>query len=656
VYRPRLAPIILTAILMLLVPRSTGGSVEASGSPAWGPAGVVRGPAGAPTILGTAFTYQGQLKLNGTPVNAACDFRFTAFDAPSGGSQVGAVQTVTNVPVADGLFTAYPVDFGAVAYTNSLWVQVAAACPTGGGFTTFPLQQLTPAPAAVFAESAGTAQSSTGFSGSLAGDVTGTQGATVVASVGGQAAANVASASTLANGATSANTPSTLVARDASGQFAAGTVTTGAVASAAGTALELRPNGERGLRLEPTTGCGAAACAPNVVGGYSGNSVDAGAYGAVIGGGGNSAVSFLDGPNRVTGAYGAVVGGTHNTAGAYGIVLNGQSNSATGSKSIVGGDQSTASGDSAVAFGSGSTASADRAIALVSAAASGVGAIAAGSGAQATNDDSLALGPTSLSQGIASIAIGPSLASGSFSTAIGLQAHATGQFSQAFGFRADTAGHSGAVVISDGSQPFSATCTPTPSTPQSACAQADNEVRVRGAGGIRLRTSVQASDVAGANSNTGCDLPAGSGTWSCSSSRELKTDFSAIDPRAILESLVSLPIQSWRFKAEDPALRHVGPVAEDFAAAFPLGQSDKQITMSDEQGVALAAIQALYQIVREQTAAWTQRDADKDVTIAAQAARISDLEQQVETLKAEQSTYQQSVEARLAALEQRDGR
>jgi hypothetical protein len=567
------------------------------------------------------------------------------------------VQTVTNVPVADGLFTAYPVDFGANAYTNSLWVQVAAACPTGGGFTTFPLQQLTPAPAAVFAESAGTAQSSTGFSGSLAGDVTGTQGATVVASVGGQTAANVASASTLANGATSANTPSTLVARDASGQFAAGTVTTGTVASAAGTALELQPNGERGLRLEPTTGCGAAACAPNVVGGYSGNSVDAGAYGAVIGGGGsNSSISFFDGANRVTGAYGAVVGGTRNTAGAYGIVLNGQFNSAAGSKSIAGGEQSTASGDSAVAFGSGSTASADRAIALVSATASGVGAIAAGSGAQATNDDSLALGPSSISQGLASVAIGPSSASGNFSTAIGLQAHATGQFSQAFGFRADTANHAGAVVISDGSQPFSVTCTPTPSSAQSACAQADNEVRIRGAGGIRLRTSIQASDVAGANSNTGCDLSAGSGTWSCSSSRELKTDFSAIDPRAILESLVSLPIQSWRFKAEDPALRHVGPVAEDFAAAFPLGQSDKQITMSDEQGVALAAIQALYQIVREQAAAWAQRDADKDVTIAAQAARISDLEQQVETLKAEQSTYQQSVEVRLAALEQREGR
>lgn len=75
------------------------------------------------------------------------------------------------------------------------------------------------------AATATTAASSGSFSGALAGDVTGTQGATVVATVGGQTAANVASATVLANAATNLNTASTIVRRDASGNFTAGTIT-----------------------------------------------------------------------------------------------------------------------------------------------------------------------------------------------------------------------------------------------------------------------------------------------------------------------------------------------------------------------------------------------------------------------------------------------
>ena len=71
----------------------------------------------------------------------------------------------------------------------------------------------------------GAAPSATNFSGSLAGDVTGGQAATVVSQVGGVSAANVASGANAANAATSVNTPSTIVQRDASGNFAAGTVT-----------------------------------------------------------------------------------------------------------------------------------------------------------------------------------------------------------------------------------------------------------------------------------------------------------------------------------------------------------------------------------------------------------------------------------------------
>jgi hypothetical protein len=64
-----------------------------------------------------------------------------------------------------------------------------------------------------------------GFSGSLAGDVTGTQAATAVSLVGGSSATNVHSAELLANAATNLNTASTIVKRDGSGNFSAGTVT-----------------------------------------------------------------------------------------------------------------------------------------------------------------------------------------------------------------------------------------------------------------------------------------------------------------------------------------------------------------------------------------------------------------------------------------------
>jgi hypothetical protein len=72
---------------------------------------------------------------------------------------------------------------------------------------------------------ASTATSAASFTGSLVGDVSGTQGATVVANVGGLTAANVAAGAGLANAATNVNTVSTIVKRDGSGNFAAGTVT-----------------------------------------------------------------------------------------------------------------------------------------------------------------------------------------------------------------------------------------------------------------------------------------------------------------------------------------------------------------------------------------------------------------------------------------------
>lgn len=84
-----------------------------------------------------------------------------------------------------------------------------------------------------------------------------------------------------------------------------------------------------------------------------------------------------------------------------------------------------------------------------------------------------------------------------------------------------------------------------------------------------------------------------------SSDRNLKKDFSEIDPEAVLEKVVNLPITTWRFKREDDSVEHIGPVAQDFAETFGYGVDEKHITATDADGVALAAIQGLYALVED---------------------------------------------------------
>jgi len=82
------------------------------------------------------------------------------------------------------------------------------------------------------------------------------------------------------------------------------------------------------------------------------------------------------------------------------------------------------------------------------------------------------------------------------------------------------------------------------------------------------------------------------------SDRNIKTDFTTVNPENILSKLAALPIQSWRFTNETAGVRHVGPMAQDFKSAFGLGD-DKFIPFVDEEGVALAAIQGLNQKLDE---------------------------------------------------------
>src|SRR5439155_11470477 len=88
-------------------------------------------------------------------------------------------------------------------------------------------------------------------------------------------------------------------------------------------------------------------------------------------------------------------------------------------------------------------------------------------------------------------------------------------------------------------------------------------------------------------------------TWNNASSREIKRDFLPVDPRVVLEKLSRLPIESWIYDDDGDSARHLGPVAEDFKATFDLGNDGKSIATVDADGVALVAVQGLYQIVQE---------------------------------------------------------
>jgi hypothetical protein len=87
----------------------------------------------------------------------------------------------------------------------------------------------------------------------------------------------------------------------------------------------------------------------------------------------------------------------------------------------------------------------------------------------------------------------------------------------------------------------------------------------------------------------------------CISDRNLKRDIEPVDVRVVLESVARMPVATWSYRS-DPAVRHLGPMAQDFYGAFQLGSTDRAYDPIDAHGVAFAAIQGLYEQIKEQGA------------------------------------------------------
>lgn len=317
-----------------------------------------------------------------------------------------------------------------------------------------------------------------------------------------------------------------------------------------GQPLTLGIGGGNGLRVIPAT----VANTPNIVGGSSANFIASAVRGGTIAGGGvpggDTDPDFSDeGPNRVVGHYGAVGGGMNNIGGSL-IALPKDTAFPT-----VGGGAQNVAGAYAATVGGGQYNQVNASFGTI---AGGVLNLAYG------EEASIGGGNFNTASGRGSTVPGGNnnTASGAYSFAAGRGAKATHERSFVWG--ADSVG----TTNSNGVGSFVAYAP----------------------GGVFF--------FAGPAGAGGCSLTVPSSGWACSSDRALKTNIRPLDALDVLKRVVSLSVTSWSFKGAEPFI-HIGPMAQDFKAAFGLGGDDKTISPMDSAGVALAAIQGLNQKLEE---------------------------------------------------------
>ncbi len=412
-----------------------------------------------------------------------------------------------------------------------------------------------------------------------------------------------------------------------------------------------------------TNAAGDQAGGWNVVEGFAENGAAEGSVGATIGGGGEPGS-----PNRVTDDWGTIAGGVGNQAGNFAAVGGGSHNAASAARATVGGGFENAASIEYATIGGGwrNTASATRA--TVGGGASNVAGhmdatVGGGGGNTASGRHATVSGGTqntasgldaTVSGGSYNVAAGThavvgggarniadgfdaTVGGGAGNTAAdnyatvggGLSNHATSMYAAIGGGYGNTAGgafssvpggadnvaagdyslvagrravveadHAGAFLFAD-------------ATDADFNSAAANEFAVRATGGVRLVSAVSGDGQPAA----GVELAPGSGSWSSLSDRAAKANVTPVDGTQILAALAQLPIASWHYTTQDPSVQHIGPMAQDFYAAFGVGEDERHISTVDADGVALAAIQGLYQTVR-----------DQESHIAALEARLAALE------------------------------
>lgn len=124
------------------------------------------------------------------------------------------------------------------------------------------------------------------------------------------------------------------------------------------------------------------------------------------------------------------------------------------------------------------------------------------------------------------------------------------------------------------------------------------------------------------------------GAFVNASDRDKKENFQPVNSAEVLARVIALPLSRWTYRDDEERSRHLGPMAQDFHAAFGLGADNKHIATVDADGVALAAIQGLNAKVDQAAAAESARVRALEETNATLEQRLAELERLVSKLTA----------------------
>jgi trimeric autotransporter adhesin len=589
---------------------------------------------------GTAFTYQGRLNDSGSAADGTYDFRFRLASDPLANNYVGGNVITNGAPVSGGLFTV-SLDFGAGIFTGSnLWLEVDVRTNGAGAYTVLsPLQPLSPAPYAIMANGASNLLGVLPVA-QLSGAIPSSQ---LSGTYGGALTFSNAANSFAGNGGGLMNVNAATLAGFAATDFwqahgnAAANPTNGAfIGTTDNLPLELRVNNVTALRLEPN------AAGVNVIGGI--NSIGSGISGVTISGGSDNSVQFGTGTVGTAGSF--IGGGGDNLIGA--TIVGG--NISLGGNDVIGGgffnniragcDFATIAGgknnaintnasEATIGGGDGNTATGT--LATIPGGDSNVAstnAFAAGHRAKANHTGSF-VWADSTGADFASTGTNQFLVRASGGVGIGTTAPEA-LFHVAQGSAGTVTANPGSIAVFEkSSSGYLSLLAPAASEIGVLFGNPDSNVdsgiifnNSLVPHGLEFRTGTNLNRmVILANGNVGigntdptnklmvanarCD----GSSWINASDRNLKENFVAIDPVAVLAKVAALPITRWNYKA-DTQSAHLGPVAQDFRAAFELGADDVSIATVDEGGVALAAIQGLNRKLEESRAETKRLEAD----------------------------------------------